>query len=118
MHGQPETPNRANPLVQATLLGEALEAARVAAFLFDEDRNYVAVNSYACELTGYARSELLNLLVDVGDEFEEIVSRRRSSGRAELRRKDGTLATVAYRAIPTDIGGIPFILGLFWPEES
>ena len=116
MPNQHETPNRANPLVQATLLGEALESARFAAILFDDDRNCVAANAYACELTGHTRAELLDRLVDVGPAFDEIVARRRSAGRTELRRKDGTTVAVDYRVLPTAIGGIPFFLGLFWPE--
>ena len=115
MQNQHETPNRANPLVQATLLGEALESARVAAILFDDDRNCVAANAYACELTGFTRAELLDRLVDVGPAFEEIVADR-SAGRTELRRKDGTAVAVDYRVMTTAIGGIPFFLGLFWPE--
>jgi PAS domain S-box-containing protein len=116
VQNQHETPNRANPLVQATLLGEALESARVAAVLFDDDRNCVAANAYACELMGYTRSELLERLVDLGADFDEIVARRRSAGRTELRRKDGTTVAVDYRVMATAIGGIPFFLGLFWPD--
>jgi PAS domain S-box-containing protein len=116
VQNQHETPNRANPLVQATLLGEAVESARVAAILFDDDRNCVAANAYACELTGYTRAELLERLVELGPDFDEIVARRRSAGRTELPRKDGTTVAVAYRVMPTAIGGIAFFLGLFWPE--
>ena len=115
MHGQP---NRANPLVQATLLGEALEGARAAAVLFDDDRNTVAVNAYACELTGFARAELLDRPVDVGGEFEEVVAHRRAAGGTELRRKDGTTVAVNYRVFPAGIGGIPFYLGLFWRVDA
>jgi PAS domain-containing protein len=113
---QHETPNRANPLVQATLLGEALEGAHVAAVLFDDDRTCVAVNAYACELTGHTRVEMLDRLVDVGPDFDDIVARRRNAGRTELRRKDGTMVAVGYRVMTTAIGGIAFFLGLFWPE--
>jgi PAS domain S-box-containing protein len=108
-------PNRANPLVQATLLGEALEGARVAAILFDEDRNCVAVNAHACTLTGYTREELLALPVDIG-ELEEVAAHRRHAGLTELQRKDGSTLGVSYRVIPTNIGGISFFLGIFWPD--
>ena len=116
MQNQHETPNRANPLVQATLLGEALEGARVAAFLFDDEGTCVAVNAYASELTGHTRAELLERLVDVGADFDDVVARRRDSGRIELRRKDGTTATVGYRVLTTTIGGIALFIGVFWPE--
>lgn len=115
---QDEAPNRANPLVQATLLGEALEGAHAAAILFDEDRNCVAVNAHACVLTGYTRAELLALPVDVGGELEEVAAHRRHAGLTELRRKDGSTFGVSYRVIPTNIGGISFFLGIFWPNGS
>src|SRR5204863_4482792 len=51
--------SRSEPLLQISLLGEAVEHAPVGIFVFDEDGRYVAVNSFACELLGYERSELL-----------------------------------------------------------
>lgn len=46
-------------LIQMTLLGEALDSAAVAVFVFDEDGNILAVNRKGCELTGYVRDRLL-----------------------------------------------------------
>lgn len=43
---------------QLALLGEAVECLdEVAVFVWDEDRNYVAVNQAACRLVGKTRQE-------------------------------------------------------------
>src|SRR5207245_10731039 len=51
------------PLIQASLLGEAIEHGPVAVFVADEHGNYVAVNQAACTMLGYTREELLALQV-------------------------------------------------------
>jgi uncharacterized membrane protein YdjX (TVP38/TMEM64 family) len=53
----------AHALIQSNLLGEALENAQLAVFVADEETRYIAVNSYACRMLGYAREELLDLHV-------------------------------------------------------
>ena len=45
---------RSEPLIQMSLLGEAVEHAPVGIFVFDDEGRYVAVNAYACELLGYS----------------------------------------------------------------
>ena len=47
--------NVAQPLVQASLIGEAIDAGPVLVFVFDEDGRYVAANQEACDALGYAR---------------------------------------------------------------
>ena len=47
------------PLIQTSLLGEAIENGPVAVFVADEHGRYVAVNRAACQLLGYTREELL-----------------------------------------------------------
>jgi len=47
------------PLIQASLLGEAIEHGPVAVFVADEHGNYVAVNQAACTMLGYTRIELV-----------------------------------------------------------
>ena len=56
-------PTAAEPLIQASLLGEAVDTGPVAIFVADEQMRYVAVNAYAAELLGYTRAELLELRV-------------------------------------------------------
>ena len=57
------------PLIQASLLGEAVEHGPAAVFVADENGRYVAVNQAACALVGYSREELLSMRVaDVADD--------------------------------------------------
>lgn len=110
-------------LLQQTLLGEALDNAPFAVFVFDEDRQNVAVNRAACELTGYTRQELLDLDVfAVSDRPEraaknlrEVSARRRTSGRAKIKRKDGKTLAVSYRIGETSLAGAYFFISLVWP---
>ena len=43
------------PMIQASLLGEAIENAPMAAFVAEENGRYVAVNRAACAMLGYER---------------------------------------------------------------
>ena len=94
-------------LVQSTLLGELLEHAHVGAVAADSGR-YVAANEYACELTGFDRSEL------IGRPASEMC-RQLGSGVMTLQCKDGEGIEVSYRAVDAHLAGLPVTLGLFWP---
>jgi PAS domain-containing protein len=96
-----------NALVQSTLLGELLEHANVGVVAADSGR-YIAANEYACELTGYDRSELIGRPVDE-------ICQQRGSGVTSLGCKGGTAIEVSYQVVDTDLAGIPVKLGLFWP---
>lgn len=101
----------ANPLIQATLLGEAVENGPVAVFVADENRRYVAVNQAACTLVGYSREELLKLRVDdvaqdVG-QWQEMQIAGTIAGVAELTRKDGSKVEFHYVAGSTVVAGMP-----------
>jgi PAS domain S-box-containing protein len=101
----------ADPLIQAALLGEAVDNGPTAIFVADEDRRYVAVNRRACELLGYTRDELLALRVDdlaAGvPGWQEMLENGTAEGRTPLRRKDGTTVDFAYRAGSTVVAGMP-----------
>ncbi|HEX4680610.1 MAG TPA: PAS domain-containing protein [Gaiellaceae bacterium] len=96
-----------NALVQSTLLGELLEHAHVGALAADSGR-YIAANEYACEVTGYERSELIGRPVDD-------LCRQRGSGVIALGCKDGGEIEVSYRVVEAELAGIAVTLGLFWP---
>ena len=110
------------PLVHATLLGEALEHGPVAVFVFDEELRYVAVNEYACSLLGYERAELLELragaLSEPGsmEEYAAVVQRHQAEGRTRVRRKDGAVIPLRFRACETRVAGLTFYVGVAWPE--
>jgi hypothetical protein len=40
------------------------------------------------------------------------------SGRAKLRRKDGTVVDVRYRASRATIAGMPFLIAVYWREGA
>lgn len=106
----------ANPLIQATLLGEAVENGPVAVFVADENRRYVAVNQAACALVGYDREELLkkhvdDIAVDTGG-WEEMRDRGTVAGTARLTRKDGSSVDFAYVAGSTVVAGMPVFVSV------
>jgi PAS domain S-box-containing protein len=111
------------PLMQATLLGEAIDHAALAGLVIDTDERVLAVNDYACALTGFSRAELLDRAARdlVGDDtrtlgqYDEVLRGTRSSGRARIRRKGGPSIVVSYRAHTTTIGGVPLLLVLGEP---
>jgi PAS domain S-box-containing protein len=117
---------RADRRLQRALLGEALDTATLAVFVFEDDEHYVAVNDAACALSGYSREELLELrLRELSADPEQtlvnlkqVASGRRTSGRAPMRRKDGTVIEVEYRAAQATIAGVPFLVALYWRPES
>ena len=100
------------PLIQTSLLGEAIEHAPVAVFVADEQGRFVAVNRAACVLLGYDRGELLQLSVpDIATEgaaAEEQTSERRMGVRTStLTRKDGSTVQFTYATGATSVAGMP-----------
>ena len=99
------------PLIQASLLGEAVEHGPAAVFVADEDGRYVAVNQAACTLVGYSREELLSMrvsnLAEGMEKWDEMQRTGSASGTAELTRKDGTRVQFTYVAGATTVAGMP-----------
>ena len=110
---------RAHALLQETLLGEALDNLDAGVFLADEQGRYVAVNRYACSLTGYSREELLNMTVHAlaadSSDYEPMLRGSMREGTVGLRRKDGSVVECAWRSGTTKIAGMTFYVGLNWP---
>jgi PAS domain S-box-containing protein len=112
----------AEPLIQASLLGEAIDNGPVAVFVADDDLRYIAVNEFACSLLGYSREELLGLRItdvarnpDLEADYADFVAHRSRDGRVRLVRKDGTEVTIAYRASETTVAGMRFYVAIGWP---
>ena len=113
---------KADPQLQRVLLGEALDTAALAVFVFEDDEHYVAVNGAACELSGYAREELLGLPVrelaadpeQTLRNLKQVAAGERKWGKAGMRRKDGTVVEVEYRAARATIAGVPFLIAVYW----
>jgi PAS domain S-box-containing protein len=111
----------AEPLIQASLLGEAIDNGPVAVFVADDDLRYIAVNEFACSLLGYSREELLGIrMTEVAPDtaYEDVVAHRSADGTSRLVRKDGTDVTIAYRASETTVAGMRFYVAIGWPLDS
>lgn len=100
-------------MIQASLLGEALENAPMAAFVTDENGRYVAVNRAACAMLGYTREELLALHVtdvarseEARAEYEAMTREGSMSGTTELTRKDASTVRFSYLAGATVVAGM------------
>lgn len=109
----------AEPLLQAALLGEAVDHAPVLVFVADESMRYLAVNQRACDVLGYTREELLALRVtdvatypEAASDYGELQRERERRGVCELRRKDGTPVQYRYDASETEIAGMLFYVSV------
>jgi PAS domain S-box-containing protein len=101
------------PLVQASLIGEAIDDGPVLVFVADEEMRYVAVNRHASDVLGYTRSELLALRVtDVAphtgtlERFKSLLADQAIEGKSTLRRKDGTDVSTRFAARQTTVAGL------------
>ena len=100
----------ADALIQASLLGEAVDNGPVAVFGVDEERRFVAVNRAACTLVGYSREAILELrthdLAEPSARWDEI-RRGPIAGTARLRCRDGSTVEYPYVAGATVVAGMP-----------
>ncbi|MDQ3822662.1 MAG: PAS domain-containing protein [Actinomycetota bacterium] len=112
----------AEPLIQASLLGEAIDHGPVAVFVADDDLRYIAVNEFACTLLGYSREELLSLRVtdvlapgEAAEDAFDLAAGRPRGGESSLLRKDGAPVRIAYRTSETTVAGMRFSVAIGWP---
>jgi PAS domain S-box-containing protein len=105
---------------QLALLGEAIECLGDAAvFVWDEDRNYVAVNQAACRLVGKTRRELLEMKVgDLSPDrasplFEEVQHAGVHTGT--LTAPSGE---IEFMTCQTRVAGLPYMVSVCWPRSS
>ena len=113
-----------NPLVQASLLGEAVDSAQLAILVSDEEGHCIAVNRHACALLGYTRAELLDLQVpefapgtDPRECHREVHANGRSEGVTDAIRSDGTTLAVRYWSTPTRVAQMRLVLSVGQPES-
>jgi PAS domain S-box-containing protein len=97
--------NAAQPLVQAGLLGEAIDAGPALVFVADEEMRFLAVNYAACDALGYDREELLGMRVSdiaadggAADAYARMVAEGTAAGRSTLLCRDGSRLSMDYRA--------------------
>lgn len=106
---------RADDDLQRTLLGDAIDEAPVLLFVADEEARYIAVNSYACQVLGYSREEVLGMTVpeiavdpEASVLYEEMIEEGGATGLTPLRCKDGRILSLRYRASPVTIASLQF----------
>jgi PAS domain S-box-containing protein len=106
-------------LIQASLLGEAIEHGPAAVFVADETGRYVAMNRAACALVGYTRDELLGMnvadLLPAGEtlaRWQQMLERGSISASATMRCKDGSSVTYDYAAGRTTVAGMPVFVSV------
>jgi PAS domain-containing protein len=111
-------------LAQLALLGEAVTGmGGVAVFVWDDDRNYVAVNDAACALTGIPREQLLTMRVgdSSADRAEPHFTKARLSpvlrGQHEIETPDGPLE-LEWVTCRTSIAGLPYFVSVCWPLDT
>jgi PAS domain S-box-containing protein len=87
-----------------TLIEQAAEAIAI----FDQQLNFIDVNSAACQITGFTRDELLNLnakdlipeedFASIPPQLAEVIAGKTLANESRLRRKDGTLINIRVSA--------------------
>jgi PAS domain-containing protein len=110
-------------LAQIALLGEAVDSLTdLAVFVWDEDRNYVAVNEAACTLVGRNRQEILEMRVGdltanrASPHFENVQHGAMHTGSLVIGRADGPVA-VDWITTRTRIAGLPYMISVVWRKE-
>jgi PAS domain S-box-containing protein len=113
------------PLVQASLIGEAIDRGPALIFVADDEMRYVAVNQHAADVLGYTRQELLGLSVtdvvpspDTPKRFAEFVVRAAGSGWATIRHKDGSDVRVRYTAKETTVAGLTLYVSIAFVDDE
>ena len=117
-------PPTVTDLLQASLIGEALDDGPALVFVADEHMRYLAVNSYACEVLGYTREELLELSVpdiavapEAADVYAHMLRRATDAGVTSIRCKNGELLNMRYFAKETKAAAMTFWVSLGFIES-
>ena len=83
------------------------------------------MNRFGCELLGHEREAVLGSRIgDFAADPQTAIRSYRSAidtespeGTTQVRRADGTVGSVRFRAHGTAIGGLTFYIGIAWPGE-
>jgi PAS domain S-box-containing protein len=99
--------------LQHVLLSDAVDRSPALVFVADDEMQYLAVNSTACDVLGYTRQELLSLRVtdiavsvEAESLYQEMLSARSQQGDVQLRTKDGDLLPFVYEASEVMVGNV------------
>jgi PAS domain-containing protein len=117
--------NDASRLAQLALLGEAADCVeKVAIFVWDDDRTYVAANDAAAELVGRSREEILRMRV--GDmspnrampHFEDVQHGPLHRGSSQIQRDDGAVVDIEWLTCRTRVAGLPYMVSICWRKDE
>ena len=107
-------------VAQLALLGEATDWLEdVAVFVWDDDRNYVAVNQSACALVGRTRDEILRMKVgDMTPDRASLLFQEVQHGgvHAGLHEFDG--GRLRFVTSRTRVAGLPYMVSVCWQDEA
>lgn len=103
-------------VAQLALLGEAAECLQsVAVFVWDEDRNYVAVNRAACTLVGKKRAEILQMKVgDMTDNRAQPLFDDVQHGDVHSGVMQSPFGELNYLTAKTRVAGLPYMVSVCW----
>jgi PAS domain S-box-containing protein len=112
-------------LLQETIVHDLLYESQVALLVVDDEMRILVANQSASDLSGYSVAELTKLQswqisgdrAQSGRNAERVHLGGRLASQSKLRRKDGTIAQCSYFAWEVNVGGLPFIAILLWPEH-
>jgi PAS domain S-box-containing protein len=106
-------------LLQRSLLGEAIDFLEdVAVFVWNEERNYVAVNEAACEVVGLSREELIGMRVgaltvnDAAEDIERVRATTPFDGASSFVRPDGTEVQLEWTTVHTKVAGLGYMVSI------
>jgi PAS domain-containing protein len=113
--------DEAHRILQRALLGEALDGATgTAVFVWNEDRNYVAVNEEACRLVGLDRQALIGMPVGglSPDQADTDIGRARNApflrGSGSFTRRTGEEVKIDWVTMHTTVAGLDYMISLVW----
>jgi len=106
-------------LLQRSLLGEAVDLLEdVAVFVWNEERNYVAVNEAACEVVGVSREELIGMRVGAlsqnaaAGEIEAVRVKSPLEGTSSFTRPDGAEVRLNWTTVHTKVAGLGYMVSI------
>jgi PAS domain-containing protein len=110
------TTRSAVDVAQLALLGEATECLEeIAVFVWDDDRNYVAVNQAACTLVGKTREEILRMKVgDLSPNRAQPLFDEVQTAGIHRGTMDGPLGKLHYVTTQTRVAGLPYMISIVW----
>jgi PAS domain S-box-containing protein len=105
--------------IQQFLLYDAIDTSPALVFVADDEMRYLAVNSTACAVLGYAREELLSMRVpdvvvtaEAPSLYQRMMDDRSQQGDVELVTKDGVQLPFIYEAAQVQVAGMQYWISI------